>query len=163
MRAALRAGLKPVKLEVERTAPRKTGKLAMSFKLSARIKFGTVRASLKVKDFDGYKAMWSEYGTRPHLISVQDDEKKINYRLSAKRGHKVLESMTAVNRRVLQIGNNFIGPTVSHPGIVASPFMRPALDSKAQAALIAAGEYIKRRLATKHGLDTADINIELEE
>lgn len=163
MRGALRAGLKPVKLEVERTAPRKTGKLAMSFKLSARIKYGRVVASLKAKGFDGYKAMWAEYGTRPHLISVQDDEKKINYRLSAKRGREVLESMTTVNRRVLQIGNNFIGKTVSHPGIVASPFMRPALDAQAEAALLAAGEYIKKRLATKHGLDTSEINIELDE
>jgi HK97 gp10 family phage protein len=50
-----------------------------------------------------------------------------------------------------------------HPGVMPKPFMRPALDSEADAAVIAAGEYIKRRLSTKHGLDTADINIELEE
>lgn len=50
-----------------------------------------------------------------------------------------------------------------HPGVAARPFMRPALDSEANAAVIAAGEYIKRRLATKHGLNTADIEIGIEE
>jgi hypothetical protein len=40
--------------------------------------------------------------------------------------------------------------------------MRPALDGQSSAAVVAAGEYIKKRLATKHGLDTADINIEAE-
>ena len=162
MRGALRAGMKTIKLEVERTAPRKTGGLAMSFKLRLSARAGQVKGILRASGFDGYKAMWIEFGTRPHLISVPDEEKKINYRLSAKRGYKVLESMTTVNRRVLQIGNNFVGPTVSHPGVSPAPFMRPALDSQAQAAVVAAAEYIKKRLAKKHGLDTADIDIEVD-
>jgi hypothetical protein len=37
--------------------------------------------------------------------------------------------------------------------------MRPALDQQAQAAVIATAEYMKNRLATKEGLDTADIVI----
>lgn len=45
----------------------------------------------------------------------------------------------------------------------ASPFMRPALDAQAQNAVVAAGEYMKTRLATKEGLDTTDIVIEAEE
>lgn len=51
----------------------------------------------------------------------------------------------------------------NHPGTNPRPFMRPALDAQAGAAVAAAGEYIKKRLATKHGLDTSEINIELEE
>ena len=41
--------------------------------------------------------------------------------------------------------------------------MRPALDSQATRAVVAAGEYIKRRLATKHGLDTSGVMIEGDE
>lgn len=48
-------------------------------------------------------------------------------------------------------------------GQPARPFMRPALDGQAEAAVIAAAEYMKERLATKHGLDTADIAIEGDE
>lgn len=48
---------------------------------------------------------------------------------------------------------------VSHPGMHAHPFLRPALDSQAQNAVVAAAEYMKKRLATKEGLDTADIEI----
>ena len=51
----------------------------------------------------------------------------------------------------------------THPGTSPRPFMRPAFDSQAHNAIIAAGEYAKKRLATKHGLDTADIEIGIEE
>jgi len=50
-----------------------------------------------------------------------------------------------------------------HPGTAPRPFMRPALDSQATAAVIAAAEYMKKRLATKEGIDTKDIVIEAEE
>jgi hypothetical protein len=41
--------------------------------------------------------------------------------------------------------------------------MRPALDAQASAAVVAAAEYMKDRLATKHGLDTSDVVIEGDE
>jgi len=50
-----------------------------------------------------------------------------------------------------------------HPGVMPKPFMRPALDAQSGAAVLAVGEYIKKRLATKNGLDTSEINIEVEE
>lgn len=50
-----------------------------------------------------------------------------------------------------------------HPGTSPRPFMRTAIDSQAQTAVLAAGEYIKKRLSTKHGIDTADIEIGIEE
>lgn len=52
---------------------------------------------------------------------------------------------------------------VTHPGMSPQPFMRPALDSEAGNAIKAAGEYVKKRLRTKHGIDTKDITIEVEE
>ena len=73
-----------------------------------------------------------------------------------------MESMRTINRRVLKIGNNFVGPVVQHPGIAPRPFMRPALDGQGKNAIVATGEYVKKRLAKKHGLDTADIAVEAE-
>ena len=49
-----------------------------------------------------------------------------------------------------------------HPGARPKPFMRPALDTEAQRAVIAVGNYMRNRLATKHGIDTPEIFIEGE-
>jgi len=62
----------------------------------------------------------------------------------------------------LSIGGLF-RKTVMHPPLVAHPFLRPALDSQAQNAVIAAAEYIKQRLATKEGIDTSAVLIEGDE
>jgi len=45
----------------------------------------------------------------------------------------------------------------------AHPFMRPALDSQANSAVVAAGNYIKSRLSTKFGLETPYITVEGDE
>ncbi|MCR4331764.1 MAG: hypothetical protein NUV34_03535, partial [Sulfuricaulis sp.] len=55
---------------------------------------------------------------------------------------------------------NIFVKEVAHPGTKPHPHMRPALDSQAQNAVVAAAEYMKKRLSDKHGLDTADIVIE---
>lgn len=83
---------------------------------------------------DTFYATWAEYGTRPHTI-------------------------TAANRKGLSVGG-LVFQSVVHPGARPHPFMRPALDTAAGAAVVAAGEYMRLKLATKHGLDTADIVIE---
>ena len=51
----------------------------------------------------------------------------------------------------------------NHPGMSPRAFMRPALDSQAQASILAAGEYIKKRLATREGINTSDIEIGIDE
>ena len=48
-----------------------------------------------------------------------------------------------------------------HPGATPKPFMRPALDTKSNAALLAVGEAIKKRLAKKHGLDASGVDLEI--
>jgi len=70
--------------------------------------------------------------------------------------------ITAQNRKSLSVGGLFF-QSVKHPGMRARPFMRPALDSKAQEAIVAAGEYVKKRLATKEGLEVADIDVGIEQ
>jgi HK97 gp10 family phage protein len=62
----------------------------------------------------------------------------------------------------LKIGNLFM-KSVEHPGIDARPFMRPAMDTKAQAAVQAMAAHMRALLAKKHGLDTAHIKLDGDE
>lgn len=132
IRGALRAGMKPIIDDAKRNVAVASGVLRDGLRISVRAKGGKVTASLKAGGKHGYLASFIEYGTRPHRIPGP-----------------------------LVIGGRVIAG-VDHPGARARPFMRPALDGQAGAAVVAAGEYIKRRLATKNGLDTADIDIEVE-
>jgi HK97 gp10 family phage protein len=50
-----------------------------------------------------------------------------------------------------------------HPGARPHPYLRPALDVNTRASVVAIGNYMKHRLATKHGLNTMDISIGDEE
>ena len=67
---------------------------------------------------------------------------------NTRRGPRRL-SMGTINKMVargsLVIGGNFVGPMVHHPGHVPKPFLRPALDQKAQEAVAAMGAYIAQR------------------
>ena len=89
---------------------------------------GDVKGTKRKAAGDAYYAHFVEYGTAPHKI------------------------MAAKGKR-LAIGGAPVGTSVMHPGAKAKPFMRPALDAKREAAMRAVAEYIRNRLATKHGLD----------
>lgn len=162
LRGALRAGANVIRDKARSNLAAngsvKTGELQRGLKVSTRSKRGIVIAKVQASSTADNRALWLEYGTREHFISVQESEKPINTRRGIHKGKAV--SMTTINRNVLQIGANFVGPTVHHPGARAMPYLRPALDGGAQDAILAAGNYIKDRLATKHGLDTASIEIE---
>lgn len=159
MRGALRAGMKVVMPVAKSNISSLSGETAASLKITTSIRNGLVKSKLAAKGIEGMRAIWLEFGTQPHLIKVSDEDKKVNTRLSRKRGHKVLESVTTINRRSLLINQNFVGPVIRHPGAVAKPFMRPALDSQSDASLRAAAQYIRKRLEKKHGLDTSMIKL----
>ncbi len=134
MRGALRAGMKVVQPVAKSNVHSVSGLLAAGLKVGTRARGGVVTAYLKSTGKHGYLARWVEYGTAAHNIA-------------AKRGGWL----------------SFMGvfaKEVAHPGAKPRPFMRPALDSQAQNAVIAAAEYMRNRLATKEGLDTAGIVIE---
>lgn len=152
LRGALRAGAGPIRTDARARAPvgptssenariygGYPGALRDSIRVTTKTRGGKVIASVvaggKGKNgADVYYAHFVEFGTSPHSIVPQ-------------------------TRRALSIGGLFV-ESVEHPGARPQPFMRPALDGQAQQAVIAAAEYMKARLATKHGLDTAHINIE---
>ena len=134
LRGALRAGARVVQAEAKANVPVDTGTLRAGLKVSTGGKGGMVMAKVKATGKHAFVAPWLEFGVGAHAI-------------------------TARKGGWLFFGGAF-AKSVDHPGIAPRPFMRPALDSRAQAAVVAAGEYMKQRLASKHGLDTADIEIE---
>lgn len=134
VRGALRAGMKLVQADAKAGAAVSSGQLRDGLKISTRIKGGRVYSRLVAKGKHGYLANWIEHGTVAHEIRPK-------------------------NGKSLFLAGIFSN-LVNHPGARPRPFMRPALDARAQDAVVAAAEYMKKRLATKHGLDTADIVIE---
>lgn len=161
MRGALRAGAKVILEEAKSNVPIKTGDLRRSLRVSTRAQ----RQRVSAKVSSGMPiARWVEFGTRAHYIHVEESERPLNKRLSRKFGRPIHAGMTTVNRaiRSLKISGRFVGPTVHHPGAKPRPFLRPALDAKAQAAVVATAEYIKARL-TKEGLDASHVTVEGDE
>jgi len=134
VRGGLRAGANVIKPVAQANIHSVSGELAKGLKVGSRARGGTVTATLKTTGPHAYVANWVEFGTRPHIITSRD-------------------------ANALSIGGVAFVKAVQHPGATPHPFLRPALDTQAQAAVVATGEYIKRRLADKHGLDTADIEI----
>jgi len=137
MRGALRAGMNVVKPVAQANARKASGVYSAGLKISTRARGGTVTASLKATGPHAFLGKWIEFGTRAHNIAA-----KLGGWLSFM---------------------NVFAKEVAHPGARPFPHMRPALDVQAQNAVIAAAEYMKRRLATKQGLDTSHITIEGDE
>lgn len=175
VRGALRAGAKVVRDEARALAPvapptkegrekygGRAGLLRDSIRVSSskvvdgRVVVNVVAGgSVKgTKNFGGgaaFYARWVEFGTKPHMITVAQPLGRMT-----RRGWKPFSIRThnrMLHRGSLVIGQNFVGPVVMHPGAVPNPFMRPALDNKGGAAIQAIADYIRKRLATKHGLD----------
>lgn len=152
MRSALRAGAKhmaeKVKSNIPVAKPNEVnvdkyggyeGALRDSVRIGTRSKRGVVTAYVRAggnskgKSADTYYAQWVEYGTTRHNIDSKHGYLKIN------------------GRRVKA--------PVSHPGAKPHPFMRPAVDSESENSVVVIGNTVKERLSTKHGLDTADIQV----
>jgi hypothetical protein len=103
---------------------------------------GRVIAKAQVKGKGSYIAPWLEYGTSPHLISVDDSQ-------SGGRTARRINKLAAGddNSHSLVIGGNFVGRTVMHPGARPYPFLRPSLDVKTSEAIAAAQGYINARVS----------------
>lgn len=145
MRGALRAGAKVFLPIVKQNIPVRLGALRDSARITTRVRRGEVTASVKIGNKRVYYANMVEFGTRAHLIKVEDSERGVN----RKTGKAV--SYRTVNRNVLVIGKQFVGPTVEHPGARPHPYARPAAEAGFEAAVKAVQEHVRKRL-TKEGL-----------
>jgi hypothetical protein len=119
LRGAVRAAARLVQKQAQANIHSVSGETARSVKVGSRVSGGEVVAYVRVKS---YKGKWLEYGTRPH-------------RIRAKNGEALAFGGTR--------GRGSRPPGRARAGVPAA-----RLDSQARAGVIAAGEYIKRRLAT---------------
>lgn len=148
MRAALREGGVVMREEARRRAPVDDGLLRKSIRVSTRSQKGSLYASVKAGNKKAFYAHMVEYGTRPHLIQVDDRDRGIN----ARTGQRI--SVTTINRqrRSLSIAGNLIGPSVMHSGARPKPFMRPTADHSFRAAIKAFDRKLRERM-TQEGLN----------
>ena len=96
------------------------------------------------------RALWLEYGTDAHFISVDDSQREGR---SVRRINA--QTREAGGNASLVIGGKFVGSTVWHPGARPHPFLRPALDVKEQDAIRAAQAYINARVS-RRGITVTD-------
>lgn len=105
---------------------------------------GKVRSTVFVKRGWAHSlAIWQEYGTEPHFISVDDSQREGR---SARRINDLNKDGAS-----LVIGGQYVGKTVWHKGATPHPFMRPALDHSEAEAIAAAQRYINARI-TRAGI-----------
>lgn len=145
MRGALRAGAKPILEAAKSAAP--VGEPSETNRRRYKLYAGALRDSIR--------------------ISGRIDKRNGKVTASVKAGGKTKSGADVFYAHMVEFGTRphalSKGGEVTHPGTAPRPFMRPAIDSQAQNAILAAGEYIKKRLSTKHGLDTAEIEIGIDE
>jgi HK97 gp10 family phage protein len=125
MRQALRAGAKLIQDKAKELVPVDTGDLKKSIKIGTSSRRKEVRSTVATKGDGAYIARFVEFGTAPHIIKGRNGGM---LKFTARDG-KVVETQS-----------------VNHTGAKAKPFLRPALDGQAKAAIIAVGERIRQRL-----------------
>lgn len=136
VRSALRQAAGVIEAEAKRQAPVHSGRLRDSIRASVRLRRGSPVATVKAGGTGKGGAWYAhlvEFGTSAHYIKP-----------------KKAKSLFVAG--VLREG-------VQHPGARKRPFMRPAMDQAAQAALKAFAEQVRKRL-TKQGLDAPDVTVE---
>jgi HK97 gp10 family phage protein len=164
--SALRAGANLVAEEVRARAPigtppkrhqKRYGARRGALRDSVRVTRGTIsggvaRVSVLVGshrkgDSNVFWAKWVEFGTAAHWITVQADARPSRVTRRGPRAYSVRTLNTMAKRGSLKIGENFVGQSVKHPGARPKPFLRPAMDSRAQDAHRAIADQLRKKLA----------------
>lgn len=129
MRSAMRQGANVIRDEIKQNVPVRSGDLRDSIKVSTGSRKGVVKATVRVGNRKAWYAHLIEYtGAAAHSISAK-------------------------GKGMLSFGG-FFSKSVQHPGMQAKPFVRPALDGRANDAIQAVGDQVRKRL-TKEGLSNA--------
>lgn len=137
MRNGLAAGANIIRDEARQLAPKKSGELAAGIKTTRGTSEGYVYAKVRLTGKHAYLGRFMEYGVAAHQIWAKSKDS-------------------------LVINGVPIGKRVWHPGFAPKPFMRPALDARAEQAVQAVGDYLAANL--KWGTITAPtISVDLEE
>lgn len=137
---ALRAGMEPVKDAAIAGCPvgepseegrRLYGGYAGALQDSIRITTGVDGSKVRAFVVAGGKTKRGADVWYAHIVEY-----------AGARAHLIM----AVAGRALSFAGTF-ARSVAHPGAEARPFMRPALDSQASAAVAAAAEYMKKEIS----------------
>jgi HK97 gp10 family phage protein len=133
VRSGLTAGAAVIRDEAKLRAPKKAGAMSKSIKTGSPRKNedGSYSVSVRLVGPHAFLGFFHEYGVRPHLIaSTGKGQGRVAVR-------KAAEGSGTVDNGTMKIGDEFVSGIISHPGHAAQPFMRPALDAKAQEAIAA--------------------------
>lgn len=146
LRGALRAGLKPIKEAAVQNCP------VGDPNDENRIKYGGYRGALR----DSIR------------ISGRFDKKQARVIARLVVGGRSRQGSDVWYAHLIELTGaaphslSWRHTEMNHPGFRPKPFLRPALDAQANNAVLAAADYIKKRLATKNGLNTDDIELGIE-
>lgn len=107
-------------------APREGGKpdMADTIGVSVSAPRGTVTARVRLKGPHSFLGQFMEFGVAPHLI-------------------------TSRTGKPLKVGDNLVEGPIYHPGHAPRAFLRPAFDTKAQAAIARFGEVLGTEARTR--------------
>ena len=146
IRGGLRAGAKVIQQQAKTNVAVKTGQLKRAIGIGTRTDGAKLSSYVKLRGKGSYLGLFIEYGVAPHLISVSDADIPVRETRHGPRKVGIGTMNKMLKRGSLKIGENFVGPVVMHPGHAAKPFLRPALEQKAEAAVTAMGAYIAHRM-----------------
>ena len=147
IRAGLTAAARPVRDEARNLAPKSSGAMARAIRTGSprQNQDGTFSVSISLKGPHSFLGLFHEYGVSPHLIaSTGSGEGRVAVRKAAQGKGKV-------GAKVMKIGDDFVSGIIQHPGHRAHPFMRPALDAKADEAVRAFADRVRSYIEGKTG------------
>ncbi|MGH6746589.1 HK97-gp10 family putative phage morphogenesis protein [Novosphingobium sp.] len=156
IRQALTAAAAPVRDEARVRAPKKSGRMAKAIKTGSprQNQDGTFSVSIRLVGDNAYLGTFFEFGVAAHLIA----------RTGAGQGkvaiRKAAEGKGKISTKPMKVGDRYVSGIIHHPGFAAHPFLRPALDAKADEAVQAYATKIRAFIEGKTGyvapVDEAD-------
>lgn len=153
-RNGLTAAARVIRDEARVLAPKRTGVMAKGIRSGSprQNQDGTFSISVSCGGPHGFLGLFHEYGVAAHYITAG------GYTVGGRAGSARnltasvrSEGTTEADTQRLKIGNQIVSGAVLHPGHAARPFMRPALDGKANDAVLAFAARIREYLEAKTG------------
>ena len=153
MRGALRAGAKVIEARAKAEAP--VGEPSKEGRIKYNLYRGALRDSVRVTT--QRRGRWVRARVRAGGRNRKTGADVWYAHLVEFTGTKKHRIKTR-NANGLSIGGKGVFfKYVDHPGMPKNPFMRRAFDAESRNAIKVTANYIKRRLSTKHGLNSPDI------
>lgn len=142
LRGALRAGAKVLADEAKRRVPVLHGDLKKSIRVSVRINRRLGRVEAVIKAGSGKKALATYLSGGRQMVRSATPW----YARLVEKGTRPHSIKPRKARALALQGKGRTVEAVDHPGARPKPFMAPAFDAKATAAINAFADYLRRRV-----------------